>query len=123
MSEELQAITWTGSAVRLIDQTAPPGALTYLSIPSVDELVSAIRRLAVRGTPALGAAGAYGVALALLEGGPLDDALVRIRTARPTAVNLSWGVDRVFDVTPARLITALATETGILEISSGQTPA
>src|SRR5258708_34875191 len=85
MSEELQAITLTGGAVRLIDQTALPGALTYLSIRSVDKLVSAIRRLAVRGAPALGAAGAYGVALALLEGGPLDDALVRIRTARPTA--------------------------------------
>jgi methylthioribose-1-phosphate isomerase len=113
MSEELQAITWTGGAVRLIDQTALPGALTYLSIRSVDELVSAIRRLAVRGAPALGAAGAYGVALALLEGGPLDDALVRIRTARPTAVNLSWGMDRVLPLVPLGVSAVLA-EAGAL---------
>jgi S-methyl-5-thioribose-1-phosphate isomerase len=63
--------------------------------------VDAIRRLAVRGAPALGAAGALGVLLAVREGrrrgwsdGEVGTAIDRIRCARPTAVNLAWGVDR-----------------------------
>jgi methylthioribose-1-phosphate isomerase len=60
----------------------------------MEEVVTAIRRLAVRGAPALGVAGAMGVALAARLGGDVDDAVRRIRSARPTAVNLAWGVDR-----------------------------
>jgi len=62
-----------------------------LRIETVDELVAAIRRLAVRGAPALGVAGALGVVLARGD----KDAIARLRAARPTAVNLAWGVDRV----------------------------
>jgi len=65
-------------------------------------LVDAIVRLVVRGAPALGTVGGYGVALAIRQGeregwerGDLDQAIDRIRDARPTAVNLAWGVDRV----------------------------
>jgi S-methyl-5-thioribose-1-phosphate isomerase len=68
----------------------------------VDELVDAISRLAVRGAPALGAAGALGVVLAAQEGrrsdwddATLQHAIARLRAARPTAVNLARGVDRV----------------------------
>jgi methylthioribose-1-phosphate isomerase len=60
----------------------------------VDELCEAIRTLAVRGAPALGAAGAMGIALAAATGEPLEDAADRLRATRPTAVNLAWGVAR-----------------------------
>jgi S-methyl-5-thioribose-1-phosphate isomerase len=89
-------------AVVIVDQTALPHELRHVALTDVDDLVDAVRRLAVRGAPALGAAGALGVLLALRQGraeGWGDDevakAVDRVRHARPTAVNLAWGVDRV----------------------------
>lgn len=88
--------------IRLIDQTVLPAHEEYLTISTVDDLVDAIQRLAVRGAPALGAAGGLGVALAMLQAREeswdtdrLVAEIARIRDARPTAVNLAWGVDRV----------------------------
>ena len=102
MREPLRPIEWTGSAIRVIDQTELPGRLVYVPLECVDDLVDAIVRLAVRGAPQLGALGALGVVLAMDEGaregwtaGRLDAEIDRIRAARPTAVNLAWGVDRV----------------------------
>jgi methylthioribose-1-phosphate isomerase len=77
-----------------MDQTALPAEERWLENPAPDELVDAIRRLAVRGAPALGAAGALGVALAAQRGDDVPGAAARLRTARPTAVNLGRGVDR-----------------------------
>ena len=57
-------IEWRDGAVRLIDQHALPGRLKFMTCRTVDELCDAIATLAVRGAPALGAAGAFGVALA-----------------------------------------------------------
>jgi methylthioribose-1-phosphate isomerase len=101
-TDDLRAVAWTGTALRLIDQTALPGRLAYLDVQDVDGLMAAITSLTVRGAPALGAAGAYGVAIALLQGAregwdeaTLLDAIARVRDARPTAVNLAGGVDRV----------------------------
>jgi S-methyl-5-thioribose-1-phosphate isomerase len=89
-------------AIVIVDQTALPHELRTLRLIDVDELVDGIRRLAVRGAPALGAAGALGVLLAVRQGRGQDwtddevaKAIDRIRSARPTAVNLAWGVDRV----------------------------
>jgi methylthioribose-1-phosphate isomerase len=94
----MRTIDWSGDAITIIDQTALPGELRVLRIDTVDALVDAIRRLAVRGAPALGAAGALGVALAAVGGEGGDEgvrsAAAAIRAARPTAVNLAWGVDR-----------------------------
>ncbi|MFN2627436.1 MAG: S-methyl-5-thioribose-1-phosphate isomerase [Gaiellaceae bacterium] len=87
-------IEWAGGAVRLIDQRRLPGELVRLECRTVDELCDAISTLAVRGAPALGAAGAMGIALAAVAGEPLEDAAQRLRATRPTAVNLAWGVDR-----------------------------
>ncbi|HWM06477.1 MAG TPA: S-methyl-5-thioribose-1-phosphate isomerase, partial [Actinophytocola sp.] len=79
-----------------IDQTRLPGELVELKISSVGDLVDAIKRLAIRGAPALGAAGALGVALAVrTEPERLELNIAAVRAARPTAVNLAWGVDRV----------------------------
>jgi methylthioribose-1-phosphate isomerase len=80
--------------VILIDQTLLPKQERWLRITEVDALVDCIQRLAVRGAPALGAAGALGVALAARSGGDVVAAAARIRTARPTAVNLARGVER-----------------------------
>ena len=90
----MRCIDWADGAVRLIDQTALPAEERWLEITDPDELVDAIRRLAVRGAPALGAAGALGVALAARRGDDVPGAAGRLRTARPTAVNLGRGVDR-----------------------------
>lgn len=100
--DELRAMVWTGAGIRLVDQTALPARLEKFEVRDVDGLVEAIRRLAVRGAPALGAAGAFGVALAMIQArtegwseGELAREIERIRAARPTATNLAWGVDRV----------------------------
>ncbi|MFG2363266.1 S-methyl-5-thioribose-1-phosphate isomerase [Streptomyces mirabilis] len=102
MPQELRAVDWTGSSLALIDQTALPHRTETREIRDVDGLVDAIQRLVVRGAPAIGAAGAYGVALALLQGEregwsaeETQAAVARVRAARPTAVNLMVCVDRV----------------------------
>ena len=87
-------IEWLDGVVRLIDQRRLPGELVLLECRTVDELCDAIRTLVVRGAPALGAAGAMGIALAAARGEPLDAAAERLRATRPTAVNLAWGVGR-----------------------------
>jgi methylthioribose-1-phosphate isomerase len=92
-----RTIDWDGDAVTIIDQTALPAEYRVLSLRTVDELIDAIRRLAVRGAPALGAAGALGVVLAAREGGDLRASAERVAKARPTAVNLSWGVARALE--------------------------
>jgi methylthioribose-1-phosphate isomerase len=94
----MRTIDWVDGAVELIDQTALPAELRVLRLTGVDELVAAIQSLAVRGAPALGVAGALGVALAAREfqddPAALADAVRRVRTARPTAVNLAHGAQR-----------------------------
>jgi methylthioribose-1-phosphate isomerase len=94
---------WWDDGLWLIDQTLLPGKLLPLRIKSVRQLHQAIKTLRVRGAPALGAAGGYGIALAaslspainapeLMD--ELETAASMIKGSRPTAINLSWGVDR-----------------------------
>lgn len=99
-------ISWVHDHVEIIDQTLLPAELRVIALRSVDEVVDAIERLAVRGAPAIGACGAYGVVVAIDElvaaGSPVgpDDLgplAEQIAAARPTAVNLRWAVDRVVD--------------------------
>jgi methylthioribose-1-phosphate isomerase len=90
-------IEWRRGRVRLIDQRALPGDLRFVECASVDELCDAIGSLAVRGAPALGAAGAFGVALAahtIADEPAVRAAARRLAAGRPTAVNLTWGVER-----------------------------
>ncbi len=63
----MRTIDWVDGAVELIDQTRLPGELVTLRISDVPTLVEAIKQLAVRGAPALGVAGAFGVALTFLR--------------------------------------------------------
>jgi methylthioribose-1-phosphate isomerase len=99
-----RTIDWVDGEIRLIDQTRLPDELVILRVDALDTLIDAIQRLAVRGAPALGVAGAMGVAL-LATRSPGDEAAVRdeaarLRAARPTAVNLAWGTDRALACLP-----------------------
>lgn len=101
-----RTIDWLDGEIEVVDQTALP-TIRLTSLTTVDQLVDAIRRLVVRGAPALGVAGAMGVALAARAGSRSEhsDASVlvaaeRIAAARPTAVNLRWGVQRAVEALP-----------------------
>ena len=83
-----------GPVVVLLDQTRLPVEEVELVCTDVPALVQAIRTLAVRGAPLLGIAGAYGVALAAARGFDVEDAAETLAHARPTAVNLGYGVRR-----------------------------
>ncbi|MES9609863.1 S-methyl-5-thioribose-1-phosphate isomerase, partial [Actinomadura sp. NPDC000929] len=67
MTTDVPTIEWTGDALRLLDQTVLPHRVEFLAVRDVDALVDAIRRLVVRGAPALGVAGAFGVAVAVRQ--------------------------------------------------------
>jgi methylthioribose-1-phosphate isomerase len=83
-----------GPVVVLLDQTRLPQEEVELACTDVHALVAAIRCLAVRGAPLLGLAGAYGVALAAARGYDVEEAAELLAGARPTAVNLGYGVRR-----------------------------
>lgn len=92
----VRAVEWVGGAdgyLRLLDQTRLPTELTYRECRTLEDVRHAIRELAVRGAPAIGVAAAYGV---LLRGAmPLDAAIDRLASSRPTAVNLAWALERM----------------------------
>jgi len=98
MAAPLSPLRWLdppdGPAIVLLDQTRLPAEETYLTCADVPQLVDAIRRLVVRGAPLLGVAGAYGVGLAAMRGDDVEAAATELEAARPTAVNLGWGVRR-----------------------------
>jgi methylthioribose-1-phosphate isomerase len=108
----MRTIDWVGEAVELIDQTALPDEVRILRITAVDDLVAAIRSLSVRGAPALGVAGAFGVALAArqyaADPAALADAVRNVESARPTAVNLARGARRAAALLPSGFEAVLA---------------
>jgi methylthioribose-1-phosphate isomerase len=90
--------------VRVIDQRYLPHQLIFKDLKTVDDTIEAIKRMVVRGAPLIGATGAYGVFLAAVNSpGRLTQEIYlrqeceKIKAARPTAVNLAWAVDRVFE--------------------------
>src|SRR3954451_7676960 len=85
------AVAWTGDAIEIIDQTLLPAEERVITLRTVDDVVDAIQRRAVRGAPAIGVTGALGVLLARGDRAAAE----RIAAARPTAVNLRWAVERV----------------------------
>src|SRR5438552_6983269 len=99
----LQTMQWTGHSLRLLDQTKLPTKTEYLDITDEKQMWDAIRRLVVRGAPAIGVAAAFGVYLGVRDcpDDPdelrrrLDEVCKYPASSRPTAVNLFWAVDRV----------------------------
>src|SRR4029453_1396088 len=103
------AVDWRDGRLEIVDQTLLPGRLVVLAPATAAEVVDALRRLAVRGAPAIGVAGAFGVVLGRGEGGPprpgpdglaaaradLERVAGMVAVARPPAVNLRSAVRRV----------------------------
>lgn len=99
---EVVPLRWEGDHLALLDQTLLPGEERWLAIREPAVLADAIRRLAVRGAPAIGVSAAYGVALALAgdedEAGQAETRFTAahdlLLATRPTAVNLRWALER-----------------------------
>ena len=93
----MKTLEWEDNKLKLIDQTKLPDELTYVYCNNYREVIVAIRDMIVRGAPAIGLSAAFGMALADIEGVDLNKAAVELKSARPTAVNLFWAVDRVLN--------------------------
>jgi methylthioribose-1-phosphate isomerase len=103
------AVAWRDGRLEIVDQTLLPGRFVVRELRRLDEVVDALGRLAVRGAPAIGVTGAFGVVVGLEEAGPprpgpeglaaaradLERVAATLAGARPTAVNLGWAVRRV----------------------------
>ncbi len=98
------SVTWIDGHLRLLDQRRLPTHTLYINYTNHRQVADAIRKMVVRGAPAIGAAAAYGMALAAFNSKQTDVAPLRkeltkaavlLKKARPTAVNLFWAVDRV----------------------------
>ena len=100
----MRTVEWHEAKLRLIDQRALPAELRYLELEDPRSVAQAIGDMAVRGAPAIGAAAAFGLALAARRSSAdsrsgllksLEDAAAVLRASRPTAVNLAWALRRV----------------------------
>jgi len=105
-----QPISWLGNKVRLIDQTRLPQEEVYLELSNFQEVAQAIKEMKIRGAPAIGVAGAYGIALGALEikASAKDEFIDRLRgvietieATRPTARNLFMSTGRLLKVAEA----------------------
>ncbi len=102
------ALSDDGRALVIIDQTLLPGEMKFIRLSEQRDIREAIYRLQVRGAPAIGVAAAIGIYLAALEISEnvseedaffekLSEAKIYLQEARPTAVNLRWALDRMYD--------------------------
>src|SRR5690625_820161 len=100
----IQSIEWRGDHVRILDQTYLPKREVYSDIRDVGRIWEAIKKLRIRGAPAIGIAAAYGFYLGIkdLQGNTFESFWVEVErvgnyleSARPTAVNLKWAIDRM----------------------------
>jgi methylthioribose-1-phosphate isomerase len=104
---ELQPVMWKNNKLILLDQSRLPQEEKYMEITRHEQLIDAIKRLAVRGAPAIGVAAAYGAVTAAQEiktnnleefKSELKSITRRIGASRPTAVNLTWAVERLENI-------------------------
>jgi len=104
----LKTVEWKDNSVIMIDQTKLPNSLEYVTYTNYNQVADAIRTLVVRGAPAIGVSGAFGLALAALQSNAKEkDQLIQdLETAkkilfetRPTAVNLAWGLEKIMKIT------------------------
>ena len=102
--EALKTLEYTPGVLRLIDQTRLPGETVYINLTEVEQVVDAIKRLVVRGAPAIGVAAAYALCVSAHRAAELPPeafmaALERdaaaLAASRPTAVNLFWAIERM----------------------------
>jgi methylthioribose-1-phosphate isomerase len=103
----LKTIEWKDNKVIMIDQTKLPSQLVFVTYTDFQQIANAIKTLIVRGAPAIGVSGAFGLALAALQSNSITkgDLILDLEKAkkilfdtRPTAVNLGWGLERIMKV-------------------------
>ena len=103
----LKTVEWKDKSVVMIDQTKLPNELIFVAYTDYNDVANAIRTLVIRGAPAIGVAGALGLALAALQSKAttkedmikdLEQAKKIIFETRPTAVNLAWGLNKMMNV-------------------------
>ncbi len=91
----LAPVVYRDGAIDLLDQTRLPQDITVLRITDVVAVAEAIRTMRVRGAPAIGITAAYGMVLGLETGKDVHHVAEILRSTRPTAVNLTWAIDRM----------------------------
>jgi len=103
----LRTIEWKNNRVVMIDQTKLPNELLFVEFTDYNQVANAIKTLVIRGAPAIGVSGAFGLALAVLKSNAstkeklvedLEKARKILFDTRPTAINLKWGLDRIMEV-------------------------
>jgi methylthioribose-1-phosphate isomerase len=102
----MRTVFWDDNQLKMIDQRILPGRFEVVSYRDHKSVAQAITDMVVRGAPAIGAAGAFGLALAGYESAStssrdlladLQSGAATLKAARPTAVNLAWAVDRILN--------------------------
>ncbi|MBZ0283528.1 MAG: S-methyl-5-thioribose-1-phosphate isomerase [Anaerolineae bacterium] len=103
----MRTVEWHNGQVRMIDQKAIPWKLEQVDLPTYQAVAASITDMTVRGAPAIGAAAAFGMALAARQSkttsveallADLREASQFLKASRPTAVNLAWAVDKLMEL-------------------------
>jgi len=107
VDSSLRTIEWKNNKVVMIDQTKLPNKLEFVEYDDYNQVADAIKTLVVRGAPAIGVSGAFGLALAVLQSkattkdeliSDLEKAKQILFETRPTAVNLGWGLEKIMNI-------------------------
>jgi len=107
IDSSLRTVEWKDNKVVMIDQTKLPNKLEFVEFDDFNQVANAIKTMVVRGAPAIGVSGAFGLALAVLQSKATtkDDLISDLELARkilfetrPTAVNLAWGLEKIMNV-------------------------
>jgi methylthioribose-1-phosphate isomerase len=107
IDSSLRTVEWKNNKVIMIDQTKLPNDLVFVEFTDYVQVADAIRTLVVRGAPAIGVSGAFGLALAVLQSNAttkdellsyLENVKKILFETRPTAVNLGWGLEKIMNV-------------------------
>ena len=91
----MKTMYWKDDHLFVLDQTKLPHEIIYYECKTYKDVINTIKKLMVRGAPAIGVAAAFAMALAEIAGEDIQKAAQEIKAARPTAVNLFWAVDRI----------------------------
>ena len=103
----LRTVAWVNNHVEMIDQTKLPNELEIIEFHDFNQIANAIKTLIVRGAPAIGVSGAFGLGLAALQSSAtskdelisdLENARKILFATRPTAVNLGWGLEKIMNI-------------------------
>ncbi len=107
VDSSLRTVEWKDNKVIMIEQTKLPNELVFVEYDDFNQVANAIKTLIVRGAPAIGVSGAFGLGLAALQSkaatkeellSDLEDARKILFATRPTAVNLGWGLEKIMNI-------------------------